>query len=110
MPAPTSAPTAPPADDVSALLDQEIAGLREELDGLLADKIEGGLSEAEAQDLLAWAQGLQGKVKAVAALLADPSPAGVSAYLRFISAHVAATRSRRFATSSLRILRAVLSR
>ncbi len=101
-------PVAPaPADDsVEAILSDELKDLRGEIEAL----VQHGLSDEEAQGLLDWAKELEGKIRAVASVLRDPSPANVSAYLRFVAAGVGSTKSRRFATSSLRLLGAALAR
>lgn len=91
---------------IEAILGEELKDLRKEVDSL----VQHGLSEEEAQGLLDWAAELEGKIKAVAAVLGNPSPETVSKYLRYVASRVASSRNRRFAASSLRLLQAVLAR
>jgi len=97
-----------PAKDktIESILGEELKSLHEEIEEL----VRGGLSEEEAQGLLDWASELEGKVRAVAAVLESPSPETVSTYLRYVASGIASSRSRLFAASSLRLLQAVLDR
>lgn len=98
---------APKADgSLESLLSDELKDLRKEVEELM----QHGLSAEEAQGLLDWAQELEGKIRAVATILGNPSPENVSTYLRFIAGRIETTRDRRFATSSLKLLRAALAR
>ncbi len=97
-----------PAQDqtLESILGEELKSLHAEVESL----VNGGLSEEEAQGLLDWAAELEGKIKAVATVLQSPSPETVSKYLRYVAARVASTRSRTLASSSLKLLQAVLVR
>jgi hypothetical protein len=97
-----------PAQDqsIETILGEELKNLHAEVETL----IQHGLSEDEAQGLLDWAAELEGKIKAVAAVLESPSPETVAKYLRYVASGVASSRSRRFAASSLRLLRSALDR
>lgn len=97
-----------PAQDqsIEAILGEELKDLRKEVDSL----VQHGLSEEEAKGLLDWAAELEGKIKAVAAVLENPSPETISRYLRHVAAGIASSRSRRYAASSLRLLQAALVR
>ncbi len=97
---------APAPESIESILGEELKDLRKEVDSL----VQHGLSEEEAQGLLDWAAELEGKIKAVAAVLESPSPETVSKYLRYVASCVASSRSRRFASSSLRLLQAALER
>jgi hypothetical protein len=91
---------------IESILGEELKSLHAEVENL----VQHGLSEDEAQGLLDWAAELEGKIKAVAAILESPSPETVSKYLRYVAAGIASSRSRRFAASSLRLLQAALDR
>ncbi len=91
---------------VESILGEELKSLHAEIQEL----VKGGLSEEEAQGLLDWASELEGKIKAVATVLENPSPETVSTYLRYVASGIASSRSRRFAASSLRLLKAALDR
>ncbi len=69
--------------------------------------LSGPLSERAVLDLV---MDLEWKVSAVSAVLENPSPETVSKYLRYVATRVSATKSRTFASSSLRLLQTVLSR
>lgn len=109
VPAPAAPAMPSPAHadgSLEAILSDELKDLRKEVEEL----VKHGLSEDEAKGLLDWAQELEEKVRVVATILEDPSPANVSAYLRFVAGRIDTTKSRRFASSSLRLLRAALAR
>jgi hypothetical protein len=99
-------PAAPGEETLESILSEELTDFRKEVDAL----VKHGLSEDEAKGLLDWASELEGKVRAVAAVLADPSPETVSKYLRYVASGISSSRSRRFAASSLRLLRAAVAR
>lgn len=105
-PATSSAPVPGAPEDLSAVLSEELAELRKEVEAL----VEGGLSEEDAQGLLEWAQQVEGRLTAVASVLSNPTPESVSRYLRFVAAGIEKSRDRRFASRSLRVLRSALCR
>jgi len=97
-----------PAQDQSleSLLKAELSELHKEIDSLVS----GGMSEEEARAILDWAAALEARVKHVAAVLRDPTPATVSAYLRTVAAEIGTVGSRRHTTASLRLLQAAIAR
>ncbi len=106
LPAQAQIQDEPTAPSVEGLLGEELKGLRDEIEALMAK----GMSEQEAQGLLDWASEIEKKVRAVASVLVRPSPEAVASYLRLVASGVSEARSRRFASSSLRLLQAALSR
>lgn len=95
-----------PDSEVDSILKKELAELQKEVSEL----IDGGMSEEDAEAILAWAKGLEGEIQMVASVLRDPNPMVISQYLRVLASNVEKSKSRRFASFGVKFLRSALSR
>lgn len=90
---------------VESILRKDVSELRDMVGSLVA-----GSPSGDAKAVLERASELRARIRGAAAVLRDPSPSSVSAYLRAVASDVSAVGSARRTASSLRLLQAVIAR